>query len=623
MSEGVRLPGSARRRRFGFDPARHAPALRALLAEVAALLEPDPRRLDAIVRRHPKPGGLFSRSELIAGARHLAASGELAGAEALVARLRRRPVRTQSGVTPVTVLTRPHPCPGACVFCPSDVRMPKSYLADEPGAQRAEDNAFDPYLQTRSRLAAYRAIGHPLDKVELSVLGGTWSAYPEAYRIWFVLRCLEAMNEFGAGEGGGARAAAAPARYREIGECVVGRVGDPGAYNRIVGGFVARELGPGWLHASERADFEELARAQRANESAAVRCVGLALETRPDAVTEEEVRSLRRLGATRVQLGVQSTDDGVLRRNRRGHDLAATRLACERLRAAGFKIHAHWMPNLLGATPGSDLASFRSLFADPALCPDELKIYPCLLVESAELARHHARGEWRPYADAELVALLAECLEAVPEWCRVTRVVRDFSAADVAAGTHRANLREDAERALALRGVRPREIRSREIRGLELDPAALRLREIPYATSLGRELFLEWSTAEGRLAGFLRLALPARPAAFGELRGSALVRELHVYGAALELGRRPQAEAQHRGLGTALVARAAELAAEAGHADLAVISGVGTRPWWRRRGFRDGELYQHLALRAGGASPHGVDSTPAASGAGRDHFSAA
>jgi elongator complex protein 3 len=315
------------------------------------------------------------------------------------------------------------------------------------------------------------------------------------------------------------------------------------------------------------------------------------------------VLRLRRLGATRIQLGVQSTEDAVLLRNRRGHDVAATRRAFHALRAAGFKLHAHWMPNLLGATPETDLAGFRALFADEALRPDELKIYPCLLVESAELVRHHERGEWRPYGDAELVALLAACLEATPEWCRVTRVVRDFSAADVAAGTRRANLRQDAERALAARGAGLREIRSREIRDRDLDPAVLGLREIAYATSLGRELFLEWSTPEGWLAGFLRLALPAAPAALPELAGSALLRELHVYGAALELGRRPTAEAQHRGLGRALVARAAERAAQAGYADLAVISGVGTRAYWRRLGFRDGPLYQHLALPAAPGGP--------------------
>ena len=599
MSTRAALPGqTAGRRRFAFDPERFAPALRAILGEVAAHPGLDPRALDAIVRRHPKQGrGFFSRSDLIAGARHLAAAGALAGdVEALVARLRLRPVRTQSGVTPVTVLTRPHPCPGACIFCPSDVRMPKSYLADEPGAQRAEDNRFDPYLQTWNRLAAYRAIGHPVDKVELSVLGGTWSAHPEPYQVWFVERCLTALTDFGAGVDRRERAGAAPSRWASIGERVDGRAGESGAYNRIVGAALARELGGGWLHPSEAATWDALLHAQLANESSGARCVGIALETRPDAVTPEEVLRLRRLGATKLQLGVQSTSDRILAANRRGHDLAATRRAFRWLRGAGFKIHAHWMPNLLGATPRDDLAGFRALFDDPGLRPDELKIYPCLLVESAELARHHASGAWRPYSDAELVELLAACLERTPPWCRVTRVVRDFSAADVSAGTHRANLRELAERALALRGVAPREIRSREIRGALFDPEALRLAETAYPTSIGREVFLEQVTPEGRLAGFLRLSLPSGSAPLPELAGSALVRELHVYGAALEIGRRPGGEAQHRGLGRSLLARAEQLARASGYRDLAVISAVGTRAYYRRQGFADGPLYQHLGL---------------------------
>ncbi len=599
MSSRAASPGpSARRRRFAFDPERFAPALQAILAEVASRPGLDARGLDAIVRRHPKDGrGFFSRSELIAGARHLAATGALdVDLEGLVAGLRLRPVRTQSGVTPVTVLTRPHPCPGACVFCPSDVRMPKSYLSDEPGAQRAWDNRFDPYLQTWQRLAAYRAIGHPVDKVELSVLGGTWSAYPEAYQVWFVERCLAALGDFGSGVDARASAGVAPSGYEAIAQRVDGSAGDAGAYNRIVGAFLGRQIGGGWIHASETATWQQLDRAQRANESSGARCVGITLETRPDAVTPDEVLRLRRLGATKIQLGVQSTQDRILAANRRGHDLAATRRAFRWLRGAGFKIHAHWMPNLLGATPEGDLEDFRVLFEDPQLRPDELKIYPCLLVESAELSRHHASGAWRPYSDAELVELLAACLERTPPWCRVTRVVRDFSAADVLAGTHRANLREVAERALAARGGAAREIRSREIRAGAFDPETLRSGEIEYATSVGREVFLEQTTPEGRLAGFLRLSLPSADAPMAELLGSALVRELHVYGASLELGRRPAGEAQHRGLGRALLARAAERARAAGFRDLAVISAVGTRPYYRRQGFADGPLYQHLPL---------------------------
>jgi len=600
VSTRAAFPGTpARRRSFAFDVERFAPALRAILEELASRPELPARSLDAIVRRHPKEGrGFFSRSELIAGARHLAASGALEGnVDALVARLRLRPVRTQSGVTPVTVLTRPHPCPGVCIFCPSDVRMPKSYLADEPGAQRAEDNRFDPYLQTWNRLAAYRAMGHPVDKVELSVLGGTWSAHPEAYQIWFVKRCLDALDDFGAGRDLRERAGEAPSRYAAIAERVDGRRGEPGAYNRIVGSFLGSELGGDRHHASEVATWEDLRRAQLANESSGARCVGIALETRPDAVTLDEVLRLRRLGATKIQLGVQSTSDRILALSRRGHDLAATRRAFHWLRGAGFKIHAHWMPNLLGATPRDDLADFRVLFEDPGLRPDELKIYPCLLVESAELARHHASGAWRPYSDRELVELLAACLEQTPPWCRVTRVVRDFSAADVAAGTHRANLRELAQAALAQRGVAPCEIRSREIRGGHLDPEGLRAEERGYATSIGRELFLEEATPEGRLAGFLRLSLPGGTAPLPELEGSALVRELHVYGAALEIGRQPDGEAQHRGLGRRLLLRAAERAREAGYRDLAVISAIGTRAYYRRRGFSDGPLYQHHPLR--------------------------
>ncbi len=569
-----------RRRDHDFDPARYARELDAIFAEVGAARQLDGPGLDRILKRHPKDGrGLFSRSELLAGLRARPPRG--VDAQALAGRLVRRPVRTLSGVTPVTVLTKPFPCPGRCIFCPDDVRMPKSYLAAEPGCQRAEDNGFDPYLQTWNRLAAYRATGHPVDKVELIVLGGTWSAYPEPYRIGFTQRCLEALNDFGAGVDRRAEAGPLPAPPRRIEAVECGR-------------------------------WEELAEVQRANEVSRCRNVGLAFETRPDHVTPDELVCLRRLGATKVQIGIQSLSDAVLAANRRGHDVAATRRALVRLRGAGFKIHAHWMPNLLGATPESDLEDFAGLFADPALRPDELKLYPCLLAPGAPLAEQHARGAWRPYADEELLELVARCLPRVPRWCRVTRVVRDFSAADIHAGTHRANLREEAERRLRQRGERLLEIRSREVRGQRLRSEGLRLRETAYATGVGEEHFLEWVTGEDRIAGFLRLSLPREPSPLPELRRSALIREVHVYGAALELGRHHEERAQHRGLGTRLVERAVALAREAGSPVLSVISAVGTRPWYRRLGFEDGDLYQHRPLgpaRAGLGGPQSKEMT--------------
>jgi elongator complex protein 3 len=578
-----------RNTRFRFDPAPYLRELGAIITEIQASDALDVASLDRILRRHPKDGrGLFARTEIVAAALHLERSGALGGAaDSLAARLRTCPTRSQSGILPVTLLTRPHPCPGRCVFCPSDARMPKSYLSDEPGAQRAAAHRFDPYAQTRARLDAYRRMGHRCDKVELIVLGGTWSHYPRDYQVWFVARALEALDDFGAERPARADSPLEPDDFTSLPAAARGR------YDRTVARHL-RETRGGLRAAWEEAGWDELARAQRRNQSARVRCVGLSLETRPDALDESEVVRLRRLGATKVQLGIQSLDDAVLRANRRGHDVAATRDAVRRLRAAGMKIQAHWMPNLLGATPEGDLADFARLFADPGFRPDELKIYPTSLVESAELMDHHRAGDWRPYDEAELLRVVAGCMRGTPRWCRLTRVVRDIPSPDIVTGNRRTNFREVAEAYLRERGERLVEIRAREIRRLAFDPSRVRLRETGYATSVGRERFLEMVTPDDRLLAFLRLSLPAQASFVAELGTSAVIRELHVYGGVAGLGERAPGAAQHRGLGRALVAAARERAAAAGHATLAVISAMGTREYWRSLGFRDGELYQHV-----------------------------
>ncbi len=580
-----------------FDPTPHRRELEAIVAEIAAEPDLDSRALDQILKRYPRGGtGLFSRSEIIAGFRSLglAAARDLDEAS-FVERLRLRPVRTLSGVTPVTVLTKPYPCPGECIFCPNDVRMPKSYLSDEPGAQRAADNHFDPYLQTWNRLRAYRSIGHPTAKVELIVLGGTWSFHPEAYQIWFAKRCFDALNDFGDGVDRRAEAGAAPARYRELPARIDGRKPEA-RYNQLVGGLLREMHGAALLHASERASWSDLEAAHRVNETAACRSVGLVVETRPDCVSPEEVRRIRRLGGTKVQIGLQSLSDRVLAANRRGCDVATSRRALRWLRAAGFKLHVHWMPNLLGSTPRDDAADFGRLFDDPGFRPDELKIYPCSLIESAELMGHYERGEWRPYGHEELVELLAACLERTPGYCRVTRVIRDFSSRDIAAGNRVTNLREVAEARLRARGGACRDIRAREIRASECAAQTLRFGDRAYRTSAGDEHFLEFVTPDDRLAAFLRLTLPSSQSVDPELRASALIREVHVYGDSLGLGRREPGRAQHMGLGRRLIDRAAQLARDAGFDDLAVISAVGTRVYYRGLGFTDGERYQHRSL---------------------------
>ncbi|MBN1437803.1 MAG: tRNA uridine(34) 5-carboxymethylaminomethyl modification radical SAM/GNAT enzyme Elp3 [Anaerolineales bacterium] len=514
------------------DPERRA-AARAILLEMAGGGE-----LRAALHRHPARGSYLSKDFLVAEYRRMAAAGELSADPGLLERLRMKPVRSLSGVATVSVLTRPYPCPGECVFCPDDARMPKSYIADEPGALRAAQNAFDPYRQAASRLTSLESVGHPTGKVELLILGGTWSAYPRDYRERFVQRLLDALN----GE-----------------------------------------------------DSKSLADAQRRNECAPRRNVGLVVETRPDSVTADELRRMRTLGVTKIQVGVQSLDDRILGLNRRGHDAAESRRAFRRMRAAGFKIQAHWMPNLLGATPESDRADFARLFDDPEMRPDELKIYPTVLVRNSPLYAFFERGEYRPYSHAELVELMAAIKPTIPPYCRVNRLARDIPGHHVAAGSKRSNLREDAQRLLAARGLRCRCIRCREVREKKIMRQDLQLSDLAYEAGGALERFLSFVTPEEKLAGYLRLSLPRKrhpEIDWADLRDAAIIRDLHIYGQTLPLGESREGAAQHLGLGGDLLARAEEIARGSGFRALAVISAVGTREYYRERGFADGELYQ-------------------------------
>lgn len=525
------------------DLERHGAALLAIVEAVRVAPVFNEKRLRQILRRYPRDGvGFFNKTELVAGYRALCAAGQAPFERQTLYRLQMKPVRTQSGVAPVAVLTQPAGCPGNCIFCPNDPAMPKSYLPLEPGAQRAMQNSFDPFRQTQNRLEALQASGHGVQKVELLILGGTWSAYPASYAEWFVQRCLDALN----GQ-----------------------------------------------------DSANLLQAQQLNENAASRCVGLTIETRPDWITADEILRLRRLGVTRVQVGVQSLDDHILALSRRGHDVASVRRACRLLRAAGFKLHLHWMPNLLGATPASDLADFGRLWSDPDLRPDELKVYPCSLLAGTELHAIWQAGGYEPYDPQTLVTLLAECKAQVPAYCRLSRVIRDIPASYIVAGNRLSNLREAAQRQLASSGRRCQCIRCREIRQQPVEPAMLRQVDLTYDVGVGVEHFLSLETPDGRLAGFLRLLLPD-PAASDEqpeeLRGCAVIREVHVYGPALHIGASSAGEAQHLGVGNRLIRAAAASAQQAGFHQMAVIAALGTRTYYRGLGFRQGELYMHIEL---------------------------
>jgi elongator complex protein 3 len=572
-----------------FDPRAYEPVLVPLIEALLEAPDFDDRRLTKTLNRFPKGNGeTFSKHDLIQGVRTFGPERGWNQAEALD-RLRMKPMRTHSGVTPVTVLTEPFPCPGKCVFCPNDLTMPKSYLAMEPGAQRAALHRFDPYAQTQSRMVALHGNGHPVDKVELIVLGGTWSFYPEPYQRWFIGRCFEAVSQFEPTTQPPPREESQPA-FDAFGDLIDGR-NIEASYNERIGTFLRKNPPTGRRSIA----WEELMGIHRTNEAAPCRVVGLSIETRPDYVTEDEVVRIRRLGVTKVQIGVQSLSDEILSLNKRGHDVDATRDAFARLRAGGFKVQAHFMPNLYGATPESDIEDFRRLFGDPSFRPDELKIYPCSLIESAELMQHYEASRWRPYTEAELLHVLGECLPQVPEYCRVSRVIRDIPSHDIVVGNQQSNFREKVDLSLHETHRTLRDIRSREIRRDDFHTDTMTSGRVDYETRTTREIFLSRNTTDGRLLAFLRLSLPRQPGFIKELRGSAIIREVHVYGRSALLGEHASEKPQHRGLGADLIRESKEVAASHGFPTISVIAAVGTRAYYRRHEFEDGALYMQAA----------------------------
>jgi elongator complex protein 3 len=350
----------------------------------------------------------------------------------------------------------------------------------------------------------------------------------------------------------------------------------------------------------EAATWDELISSQKENETTRSRCVGLVLETRPDEINEEELMRIRKLGGTKIQIGIQSLNDEVLKLNKRGHDSRKTREATNMIRQAGFKIHAHWMPNLYGSDPKKDLEDFKKLFSDDSIKPDELKIYPCSLIASAELMKYYRDGSWKPYSEEELLWLLKEVMQLVPRYCRVTRVIRDIPGTDIVAGNKKTNFRQIVERELAKQGNESKDIRAREIRGRPVKEEELKLKTTRYETAVSQEYFLEFITKNDCITGFLRLSLPKIENYLDELKNKAIIREVHVYGQSLEIGKTKSGKAQHIGLGKSLIKEAEKIAKDEDFSELSVISSIGTRIYYEKNGFSSiknkNQLYQHKRL---------------------------
>ncbi len=427
-----------------------------------------------------------------------------------------RPVRSLSGVVNVSVLTKPYDCPGECIYCPKETNIPKSYLSGEPAVERAKKLKYDPYLQVKNRIESLELGGHPTDKIEVRVVGGNWSSYTKKYKEWFIKRCFEACNN--------------------------------------------------------KKD-KTLKLAQKRNEKAKHRIVGMSFETRPDFINQKEINEMLILGATKIEIGVQSLYDDVLSINKRGHGVKETIEATKLLKNAGFKVAYQMMLNLPGSDPKRDIEMFKELFSNPSFRPDYLKIYPCALVKEAPLYDLYLKGKYKPYTKEVLIETIKEIKKYIPVYVRIERIIRDIpSPLIIEGGAKSSNLRQfiDSQKICKC-------IRCREIKDIKNEEVFL-FKEV-YEASNGKEIFLSFEDKNRKnIYSILRLRI--------NNSDTALIREVHVYGQATPIAKKGS---QHKGLGMLMVKEAEKIANKK---KIAVISGVGVRDYYRKKlGYRLSKTY--------------------------------
>ena len=524
--------------------------------------------------------GILYNSEILQAYRRQISQKKIKPSLFLEKILRKRAVRTMSGIAPVAVLTKPYPCPGRCAYCPTEKNVPQSYLSNEPAVMRAIRCGYDPYKQVQLRLRSLEANGHQPTKIELIVIGGTWSALPEKYKYWYIKECFKAANRY--------ESRIMNYESRKNAE----------SHNSL---FI--------IHDSIKSLKEKLAKEQKKNESAKYRLIGITLETRPDYINEKELLEMRQLGATRVELGVQALDDKILQLNKRGHGVAEIVQATELLKNFGFKVTYHIMPGLPGSTPAKDLKMFKQLFVDERFQPDQLKFYPTVVTRGSLLYYWWKAGKYKPYSPKVLENLIIACKKIVPPYVRIIRLIRDIPGESIIAGNMITNLRQMIkDRGIACGCIRCREAREKELRIKNYE-----LRITKYKASGGEEYFLSYESKDGKiLYGFCRLRLITRNLQLATrnlqlatrnsksplpplLKGAGLIRELHVYGELVPVGQNKKI--QHAGLGKMLMREAERIVARSGYKKIAVIAGVGVRGYYRKFGYKLKNSYMVRDLR--------------------------
>ena len=456
----------------------------------------------------------------------------------------RKPTKTIAGVTPIAVMVEPRPCShGVCSYCPV-FDVPQSYTPSSPPVLRAKRHEYESYGQITSRLKAFDVMHHPTEKIEIIILGGTFLDYPIDYQYEFIKGIYDALN---------------------------------GKKSRTL--KIAKKL----------------------NEKAKHRCVALCIETRPDFASEEDIKRALDFGCTRMEIGVQVLDDKIYKKINRAHTVQDVVDATKNLRNAGFKIGYHIMPGLPGATPKKDLKLFNLLWEDERFKPDQLKIYPTQVMKNTGLEKDFKRGKFKPYSLEKTHKLLVEMFKIIPEYCRTMRVMRQFTPEHIVAGTTRISLRKDLDEDLRERKIPIKEIRFREIgfaqqRGEKINQD-ISFKTLEYNAADGKEYFIQAVNKDNILFGLLRLRIPnnRENPVVNELKNCSLVREVHVYGQALNLGQKNIKEGQHKGLGKKLMNLAEKITKKNKINKIAVISGIGVRNYYKKLGY---ELEDHYMAKS-------------------------
>ncbi|MBU2590169.1 MAG: tRNA uridine(34) 5-carboxymethylaminomethyl modification radical SAM/GNAT enzyme Elp3 [Nanoarchaeota archaeon] len=494
-----------------------------------------------------------------------------------------KPMRTIAGVAPVAIMTKATKCPhGKCIMCPGGLdsaygNTPQSYTGKEPAAMRAFRNKYDSYLQVMNRLEQYTLLNQSTDKVELILMGGTFIALDKEYKEDFVKFAFKAMNDF-------SEMFFIPefnfGKFKEFFE-LPADVSDKERTKRIQDKMLALK---------KDCSLEE---EQKKNETSNVRCVALCVETRPDYCKKEHIDEMLRLGCTRVEIGVQSIYDDVLKNIERGHLVKDSIEATQLLRDSFLKVGYHIMPGLLGSTKEKDIGMFKKLFSNPDFKPDMLKIYPCMVTKGTKLYEQWQDKKFVPLTTEDASEIIIKGKKFVDVYCRIMRVQRDIPSKEIIAGVDITNLRQ---KIMEVSGVECNCLRCREPKG-KMDFSKVEMKRYDYEASNGKEVFLTIEQ-DKQLLGFCRLRVPYKPFREEITDNVVGIRQIHVYTTSTKIGENPSGlQAQHRGFGKQLMKEAERIAKEEFNASkILVLSGIGVKEYFRKLGYSDVGVYLEKEL---------------------------